>query len=114
MLRTLGDVITSLLRRGYMRDCRSKLTHNGKSKVHLLLSFHIFDSLVGRVLVKLIECLGKHFPREKSKILAPKGAHRAHVKAHVSFGSADPKARGLWERDIGVRQLTRQGAQVRK
>ena len=114
MLRTLGDVITSLLRRGYMRDCRSKLTHNGKSKVHLLVSFHIFDSLVGRVLVKLIECLGKHFPSREVKDFGAKGPPKGAHEAHVSFGSADSKARGLWERDIGVRQLTRQGAQVKK
>ena len=85
---TLGDVITSLLRRGYMRDCRSKLTHNGKSKVHLLVSFHIFDSLVGRVLVKLIECLGKHFHPGEVKDFGAKGSPRSSPRAHSDQMSA--------------------------
>ena len=65
----LGDATISLRRRRQMKDFRSKITHNGKRKVNLLVSFHIFDSLVGRVLVKLIKCLEKaRFSRVKSKI----------------------------------------------
>ena len=49
-----------------MKDCRSKLTHIRKRKLHLLVSFHILDSLVGRVLVKLIKVI--RFSQEEVKI----------------------------------------------
>ena len=89
-----------------MRDCRSKLIQNGKRKVHLLVSFHIFDSLVGRVLVKLIKCLGKHvFPGKKSKMIW----RQIRAIAHHRAGSSRTITI-----NTRVGQLTTQQAQIRK
>jgi len=84
-----------------MKDCRSKLTHNGKRKLRLLVSFHIFDSLVGRVLVKLIKCLGKHVSPGKSNQRIWRESRFDEAIAHLDKGKTADQALVL-SRKIGL------------
>ena len=68
--------------------------------MHLLVSFHIFDSVVGRVLVKLVRCLGKHsgFPREEVFWRQRLYPQPTCLLVSVNTADADQNTRGVWER----------------